>query len=404
MSINIELNSDNLTYLSDLDNINKDDNINKNDFLNYIINLGFKEYEKLKNIHFDKTFIQIKSNNNLINNLDLIIENKTNKLYNLINEIKLDNCIQKQNNVYKGLNGENFIYQFFINNFSNFSIEDTSAIPHSGDFKLYIPDINENVILEVKNYKNTIDQKQIDKLYYDLNYTGINYAIFISLNSNIVNKKNNIEWDIKDNKIIIYISNCTNELLLLSIYILINLYNIIKDCKQSSELNNINEKELLLIVKQILLQKNTINKLKNSILSLQDTLSKEIINIYNSISLYENELLYNMNNLQNLISKNISINNNIQNTKKYNNDIIHQLDDLNLNKNLKNIIEIILLEFNDNYTISLIDNKKILICNNDINILSIKILKTSINLITKDNIEIKNIDLNNWNSIIKLFK
>jgi len=42
MSINIELNSDNLTYLSDLDNINKDDNINKNDFLNYIINLGFK--------------------------------------------------------------------------------------------------------------------------------------------------------------------------------------------------------------------------------------------------------------------------------------------------------------------------------------------------------------------------
>jgi len=256
----------------------------------------------------------------------------------------------------------------------------------------------------VKNYKNTIDQKQIDKLYYDLNYTGINYAIFISLNSNIVNKKNNIEWDIKDNKIIIYISNCTNELLLLSIYILINLYNIIKDCKQSSELNNINEKELLLIVKQILLQKNTINKLKNSILSLQDTLSKEIINIYNSISLYENELLYNMNNLQNLISKNISINNNIQNTKKYNNDIIHQLDDLNLNKNLKNIIEIILLEFNDNYTISLIDNKKILICNNDINILSIKILKTSINLITKDNIEIKNIDLNNWNSIIKLFK
>lgn len=398
MSINIDLSNENIQYINYLNDI---DSNNKNNFLNYILNLGFKEYEKLKTLNFDNTFITNNNyNNNIINNLDLIIENKTNKLYNLINEIKVDNNIHK-NNTYKGIEGENYIYNFFMTNFNTFSIEDTSSIPHSGDFKLFIPEINENLILEVKNYKNTIDQKQIDKLYYDMNYTGINYAIFISLNSNIVNKKNNIEWDIKDNKIVIFISNCSNELLLLSIYIFINLHKIINDSKQANYSNNINEKELLQIINSILLQKNTINKLKNSILSLHDTLSKEIINIYNSISLYEKDLLYNINNLHNLISKNItmpSLNN------KNNNDLMHQITELDLNKNLKSIIEIIIIDFLDNYTLSLIDNKKIIISDNDIIILTVKILKNSINIITKDNIEIKNVDLNNWNTIIKLFK
>lgn len=400
MSINITLSNDNIQYLADLNEI---DDSNKNNFLNYILNLGFNEYNKLRNMEVNKSFSKSNTNNNLINNLDMILENKTNKLYNLINELKMENNIYK-NNTSKGMDGENFIYNFFISNFTNYGIENMSQIPHSGDFKLYIPEINENVILEVKNYKNTIDQKQIDKLYYDMNYTGINYAIFISLNSNIVNKKNNIEWEIKNDKIIIFISNCSKELLLLSIYILINIYNIYKD-KQCTIRNNINEVEFLKIINSILLQKNTILKLKNSILALQDTLSKEIINIYNSISLYENELLYNINNLQNLVSKEIinsqSVNNN--QIKLNHNSIIHQLEELKLNKNLKNSIEIILLHFIDKYNILIQDNQKIIITECDTIYLTIKILKKSINLITKENIEIKNIDMDNWNTILKLF-
>ena len=54
--------------------------------------------------------------------------------------------------------------------------------------------------------------------------------------------------------------------------------------------------------------------------------------------------------------------------------------------------------------ISFEKDKKIIIHNNEINYLTIKILKNSINLITKDNIEIKNIDLNNWYTIQNLFK
>ena len=397
MSLNIEVNNENIQYLSIVNEINNND---KNNFLNYILNLGFKEYIKLKNINFNNTFLSnnsLDNNNNLLNNLDLIIENKTNKLFNLINEIKQETIIDKSNNI-KGITGENIIFDFFKINFSNYTLEDTSQIQHSGDLKIYIPEISENVLIEVKNYKNTIDQKQIDKLYYDLNYTGINYAIFISIKSNIVNKKNNIEWEIKNNKVIIFISNFTNELLFLGIYILLNLHTILKNNKQIIN-NNINENELLYLINNILIQKNTINQLKHNILSLHDNVSKDILNIYNLVIKYENELFYNINNLKGLINKNID------NYSKpiNNNDIIHQINEIIINKNLLNTLELIISHFLDTHYIEIIDNKKIIIKKNENILYTIKILKSSLNLITHDNIEIKNIDINNWNKIIKIF-
>lgn len=397
MSLNIEVNNENIQYLSIVNEINNKD---KNNFLNYILNLGFKEYIKLKNINFNNTFLSnnsLDNNNNLLNNLDLIIENKTNKLFNLINEIKQETICDKSNNI-KGITGENIIFDFFKVNFSNYTLEDTSQIPHSGDLKIFIPEITENVLIEVKNYKNTIDQKQIDKLYYDLNYTGINYAIFISIKSNIVNKKNNIEWEIKNNKVIIFISNFTNELLFLGIYILLNLHTILKNNKQITN-NNINENELLYLINNILIQKNTINQLKHNILSLHDNVSKDILNIYNLVIKYENELFYNINNLKGLINKNID------NYSKpiNNNDIIHQINEIIINKNLLNTLELIISHFLDTHYIEIIDNKKIIIKKNENVLYTIKILKSSLNLITHDNIEIKNIDINNWNKIIKIF-
>lgn len=397
MSINIEVNNENIQYLSIVNEINKDD---KNNFLNYILNLGFQEYIKLKNLNFNNTFLSnnsLDNNNNLLNNLDIIIENKTNKLFNLINEIKQDTIIEKSNNI-KGITGENIIFDFFKVNFSNYTLEDTSQIPHSGDLKIFIPEITENVLIEVKNYKNTIDQKQIDKLYYDLNYTGINYAIFISIKSNIVNKKNNIEWELKDNKVVIFISNFTNELLFLSIYILTNLNSLIKNNKQINN-KHINEAELLYMINNILIQKNTINQLKNNILSLHDNVSKDILNIYNLVIKYENELFYNINNLKGIINKNIDNYNKPIN----NNDIIHQIQEIIINKNLLNTIELIISHFLDTHYIEIIDNKKIVIKKNENILYTIKILKSSLNLITHDNIEIKNIDINNWNKIIKIF-
>ena len=183
------------------------------------------------------------------------------------------------------------------------------------------------------------------------------------------------------------------------IYILINLNILITKNKQINH-NNINENELLYLINNILLQKNTINQLKNNILSLHDNVSKDILNIYNLIIKYENELFYNINNLKGIINKNI--NDDIKPIN--NNDILHKINEIINNKNVLNTIELIISHFLDLYIIEIIDNKKILIKKNDNIIYTIKILKTTINLITQDNIEIKNIDyINRYKQVIDDF-
>jgi hypothetical protein len=418
MSLNIELSNNNLNFLEYLNTIT-----DKQIFLNYIVELGYNEYLKLKNLKFDNQF-STKQENTI--NINTLLSKHTNDIYKLIddkiNVLSIYNNINAIDNKSRGTIGENIIYDFFKNNFNEFEIDDTSMIPHSGDFKLYIPEINEKIIIEVKNYKNTVDQKQIDKLYYDLNYSGINYGLFISLYSNISNKKNNIEWEItkinSKTNIVIFISNINDNLLFTAVYVLINLIKLIKS-DQSVILNSsLDISKISNIINQIYLQKNCIQKIKNNILTLHNNISKNILELYNSIVLYENNLFYNINELNNTINKNLikEVNNQdieelpvdinkIGNINKLN-DVLHQVSELNLQKKNTEMLELILSHFlksSINYDIKIEDSKKILILNNNTIFYTIKILKNSINIITKDNLEIKNIEIINWTYISKLF-
>lgn len=398
MSINITLKQENLKYIS---YINKISDLNKNDFLNYIINLGFKEYIKINNSKIDNNFLISNDNDNLlINNINEIIDNKTNKICSIINELK-NNNLNKTINI-KGKEGECEIYNFFQTNFYNYKIEDTSEIPHSGDFKLFISDINQYVLLEVKNYKNTVDQKQIDKLYYDMEFTGINYAIFISLNSGIVNINQKLEWKIINNKIIIFLSYCNDELLYLSIYTLINLYNIIKKNKNNININYFYNKTILNNINNLIQQNNQIIKLKNNILTLHKNYSNDILDLYNSICIFENSLNYNLNNLKQNIESEINKFNIIE---QNNNQILLELEEIELSKSNYNLLQNIISDINPDFIIKIINNKKILLYYKNIEIIELKILKNSINLIfLNDNLEIKNISRDNWIKIYKMIK
>ncbi len=88
----------------------------------------------------------------------------------------------------KGQHGENIVIDLIIDRFKDIQVENTSKIPHHGDIQLTLQN-NQKIIVEVKNYNNTINQEQIDKLKFDMKFCSINYAIFISLNSGIVGKK-----------------------------------------------------------------------------------------------------------------------------------------------------------------------------------------------------------------------
>ena len=88
----------------------------------------------------------------------------------------------------RGEIGENMIYNIFQNDYQNYSFEKTNHVPHSADAIVTTPN-NDKFLLEIKNYQNVIDQKEITKLKYDMEYTNINYALLISIQSGIVGKK-----------------------------------------------------------------------------------------------------------------------------------------------------------------------------------------------------------------------
>ncbi len=133
--------------------------------------------------------------------LDLVIEEIFNVGYNVwiknfirndvVNEINSSNTnliTENKQSSNKGQIGESVVIDILKEKFPDTIVENTSKIPHSGDIQVTLSS-KSKIILEVKNYNKTIDQEQIDKLKFDMKFSNIYFAIFISLNSGIVGKK-----------------------------------------------------------------------------------------------------------------------------------------------------------------------------------------------------------------------
>lgn len=375
--MNFVINDSNVDLLNYLKSISE---LEQNNFINQILKLGFQEFNK-NNTHS----IQ----DSVIN----LFDDKLDNLKLLINEIKLEQqnkMLQLNTNNTKGALGEQLIYDFFKQN--NYHIEDTSGVAHSGDMCLYLEEINQNVLIEIKNYKNSVDQKQIDKFYYDLHYTGIKLGIFISLQSKIVNIKYPIEWQINEaNEILIFISECKEEYLYLAIYSLILLF---KKTNYKSNLQLIEHTEIYNDIKYLSNQKDSINKIKQDILSIHESYTKSILTLYNNLCTFDNNFNYILNKIYNRLDKEL--------ISAHNNKLYLQSIDLNIPTNIKEILDIIISDLSAVYKLEFIDPKKIKISQNDKNIGEIKILKTTINLILDSGLELKNINKENWNKILNL--
>ena len=92
---------------------------------------------------------------------------------------------------------------------------DTSQKIHSGDAHIKFDGNDTKIMLESKNYTTKVNKDEIEKMKYDMINCNIKWGIFISWNSNIIDKK---EFDIElfhDKGItfqIIYISNLSNDI------------------------------------------------------------------------------------------------------------------------------------------------------------------------------------------------
>ena len=119
---------------------------------------------------------------------NLNLENKfSNEQNRLRDDIKIlsDNLTKILNPVVKGGVSEDIIEKIFNNLSNQFSIERTSHISHKGDFI-----IDGKIMLDVKNYTQTVPQKEINKLVNDLKRNDMDYGMIISINSSISGTSN----------------------------------------------------------------------------------------------------------------------------------------------------------------------------------------------------------------------
>lgn len=118
-------------------------------------------------------------------------------------------------NISKGLEGETYAYNLFMDifhDFEDFDIKNTASTPHSADMLMKFK--NFSILVDSKNYSNGVDKKEIVKLEKDIsNNKHIKIAWLVSLNTPINGfSKYPVMYEIKDNVCYCYINSlCKHE-------------------------------------------------------------------------------------------------------------------------------------------------------------------------------------------------
>ena len=101
--------------------------------------------------------------------------------------------------VNKGIAGENK-FEHIVNQYlsNDYQIENVAKQGKAGDFMLKWRSYKTNklykIIIDVKNYKNTVPGKEVEKLYRDTNINHVNGGFLLSLHSKIVGISKMIEF------------------------------------------------------------------------------------------------------------------------------------------------------------------------------------------------------------------
>ena len=121
-------------------------------------------------------------------------------------EDKLNDILHiKNNSSRKGQLSEDLCRSLLTRQYPQWSFIDVSQEGYNADCRAFETPVGQ-ILYEFKSYDHNVNRDQISKFVRDLEHTNIKYGIFVSNTSGIVGKKN-IEWQIINNKLIIFVSN-----------------------------------------------------------------------------------------------------------------------------------------------------------------------------------------------------
>lgn len=283
--------------------LNKYTNSRLNEILQTAITIG------LKSIQMSEVKLDCHSYIDPIK--DLVYETNENhheKLYSI--ESKLDDLLHiKTNSSRKGKLAEDICRDILIKNYPQWNIIDVSQTGYEADCRAIDTPVGP-ILYEFKNYDYNVNRDQVSKFVRDLEHTNIKYGIFVSNTSGIVGKKN-IEWEIINEKLIVFVSNMglNGYGCIIGTELLLSLIDI-----------NIMEKDKNWIYSQNYHLSDIIENISESIDNLRDNIesytkhkeliSEQRIKINNSIDILEK------NSFMCLLELNETFNKIVRNTKE----------------------------------------------------------------------------------------
>jgi hypothetical protein len=121
-------------------------------------------------------------------------------------EDKLNDLLHiKTNSSRKGQLSEDLCRSILTKQYPQWSFLDVSQEGYNADCRAFETPVGQ-ILYEFKSYDHNVNRDQISKFVRDLDHTNIKYGIFVSNTSGIVGKKN-IEWEIINDKLVVFVSN-----------------------------------------------------------------------------------------------------------------------------------------------------------------------------------------------------
>ncbi len=188
-----------VTNEEDIEYLNKIDSNQKDKFLQIALSIGLKSIQ-MSEVNMDC--------HSYIDPIKGLISDSTeqNKDTLVLIETKLDDLLHiKTNSSRKGQLSEDICRNILMKTYTSWNFVDVSQVGYEGDCRAFETPVGQ-ILYEFKSYDHNVNREQISKFIRDLDHTNIKYGVFVSNTSGIVGKKN-IEWEIINDKLVIYVSN-----------------------------------------------------------------------------------------------------------------------------------------------------------------------------------------------------
>lgn len=339
--------------------------------------------------------------------LDIIrdkYEDKLDKFDDILNELLGISSSSSK----KGRLTEDIIFINLKQRFKDYNLEETRNKSHYGDCILTSNNKNSKlkILIEIKNYNRTVDSEEIDKLINDMKFTGIKYALFISLKSGFVGYKHMSIQEFKYNNdiyTIIYLPHIMDDINKLESGILliekINDYHMyLKNYSEINEIKMLGD-NIINHLKELEDIHDESIRIKSKFLKMETNIKNNLNDFYLNLRNNEISIKEKLNRIWRSINSEIGLVQNQLIEKKRIETYLDQLlkDTSQDNKNLSLILETV---YKNNYNIENIGcNKNLYSIEKDgILVGTINIDKRSIrvNLIdSKIDIEFTNTNINN---------